>query len=675
MNAERRVTPLRRALSRPRPAGRAAALALALAPTVAPAPALAQETPDTVRLDELVVTATRVAVPLATVPAAVSVVQGAALRARGVAHVLDAIRALPGIAVVQSGSHGATTSLFLRGGESDYVQVLVDGVPLNEPGGRADLANLSTDNIERIEVVRGPASVLYGSDAVGGVIQVFTREGRGRPRANATVRAGSRGTLDYGADVSGAAGALGYAFSASRFETDGIYAFNNEYRNDALSGRLRFAPDARTEASLTVRYGEGEFHYPTDGAGNIVDRNAFQTEERLVVGLEAARRLTDRLETRLLLAFSGIDADIRDAQDGPADTLGFYASSARNDTRRRSLDLRANYDLAGTALLTAGVELEDQSLESRSAYESEFGPGTDAFDAERSNRGVYAQALLRPTPALALTLGARLDDNEAFGTFDTYRAGVAYHPAAGTKLRASVGTAFKEPTFYENFAVGFVRGNPELRPERSLSWEVGVEQTLLGDRLSLAATVFDQRFRDLIQYRSLPFGSTEPNYQNVVEADAAGAELELRVSPADALSAGVAYTFLDTEAVDAGYATGPDAEFVEGRPLIRRPAHAARFDFRYAPRERGSLDLAVRFVGERDDLDFSGGTTRRVTLPAYTVADLGVQWTLLRRDGRRPGLTALLRVENLFDHSYEEIANFPARGRTILAGLRIGAGL
>ncbi|HEX6940068.1 MAG TPA: TonB-dependent receptor [Longimicrobiales bacterium] len=648
---------------------RAVVLALALAP----APALAQEPSDTVRLDELVVTATRFAVPRAAVPAAVTVVRGEELRERGIAHVLDAVRALAGIAVVQSGAHGATTSLFIRGGESDYVQVLVDGVPLNEPGGRADLANLSTDNIDRIEVVRGPASVLYGSDAVSGVIQVFTREGRGRPRGSATVRAGNRGTVGYGAELSGAAGPASYAFSASRFETDGVYAFNNAYRNDAFSGRIRVEPDAATEASVTVRYGEGEFHYPTDGAGNVVDRNAYQVEERLVVGLEAARRLTDRLEARLMLAFSGIDTDVRDEQDSPADTLGFYASTARNDTRRRSLDLRANYNLGGAALLTAGVEIEDQSLESRSAYDSEFGPGTDAFDAERSNRGIYAQALLRPTPALALTLGARLDDNEAFGTFDTYRAGVAYRPAVGTKLRASVGTAFKEPTFYENFASGFVRGNPDLRPERSLSWEVGVEQAFLGERLSFSATYFDQRFRDLIQYRALPFGSTEPNYENVVEADAAGAELELRISPADALVASIAYTYLDTEATDAGYASGPDDEFVAGRPLLRRPTHAARLDLRFAPRGRGAVDLALRYVGERDDLDFSGAT-RRVTLPAYTVADLGAELTLLRPEGRRPGIAALLRVENLFDEAYEEIANYPARGRLVLAGLRIGAG-
>src|SRR5690606_2446363 len=361
---------------------RAGAAALALVAALAPAPALAQESRDTVALDELVVTATRVAVPLATVPAAVTVIRGEELRARGVAHVLDAIRALPGISVVQNGAQGATTSLFVRGGESDYVQVLVDGVPINEPGGRADLANLSTANIERIEVVRGPASVLYGSDAVSGVIQIFTKEGRGRTRANVTVRGGSRGTLEYGADISGAAGPASYSFSASRFRTDGIYDFNNEYRNDALSGRIRFEPDARTDATLTVRYGSGEFHYPTDSGGEVVDRNAYQLEDRLTLGFEAARRLTDRLELRLLLSLSDLEAGTSDAQDDETDTSGTYAYFSDSDTRRRAVDLRANYGLGTSVVLTGGVELEDQQTESSSEYESEWGPGSDSFGAE-----------------------------------------------------------------------------------------------------------------------------------------------------------------------------------------------------------------------------------------------------------------------------------------------------
>src|SRR5690606_10316950 len=181
-----------------------AAVAAFVCMAALPAAAGAQQPGDAMRLDTLVVTGSTVTVPLTATSTGVTVITGEALRARGVQHVADALRAVPGLAVVQSGPLGSVTSLFLRGGESDYVQVLIDGVPVNEPGGRADLANLSTTNIERIEVVRGPGSVLYGSDAVTGVVQIFTREGRGTPRLDAEVRGGSHGSLGYEAGVQGA---------------------------------------------------------------------------------------------------------------------------------------------------------------------------------------------------------------------------------------------------------------------------------------------------------------------------------------------------------------------------------------------------------------------------------------------------------------------------------------
>lgn len=648
--------------------------ALAPASALTPEPALAQEPQDTVALGELVVTATRVAVPLATVPAAVTVVRGEELRARGVAHVLDAIRALPGISVVQSGSHGATTSLFVRGGESDYVKVLVDGVPINEPGGRADLANLSTANIERIEVVRGPASVLYGSDAVSGVIQIFTRNGGERTRATASVRAGSYGTLAYDAEVSGSAGPVNFALAAAHYGTDGVYAFNNEYRNDVVSGRLRYRPDALTEIVATLRYGDARYHYPTDGAGNVVDRNAYQDDQRLVAGLEIARRLTDRFEARLLLTASELDALTHDAQDDAADTLGAFAYRSDSDIRRRAAELRANYRLAELGTLTAGVEFEAQSLENASESDSEWGPSSDAFGAERTNRGYYTQLLLEPIGSLYLTLGARLDDNDAFGTFETYRAGIAYGFASGTRLRGAFGTAFKEPTFHENYSEGYSRGNPDLRPERSRSWEAGIEQSLLGGRITLAATYFDQRFRDMIQYRAVPIDANEPNYENIAKVDISGVELEASLTPMRGLAARIGYTHLDATVVDAGFQEGPDAEFVHGRPLIRRPAHSARLDLRYGLARRGTLDLGVQYIGERDDLDFSDWPSKRVTLPAYTRVDIGTELALLSESGRRPAVTALLRVENLFDEDYEEIVRFRTRGRTLTAGVRVGSG-
>jgi vitamin B12 transporter len=207
-----------------------AAIFCALVPTLA----AAQDPPrDTVVLSDIVVTATRLPMPRSSVASTVTVIQGEDLRSQGIHYVADALRVVPGMAVAQNGSFGAVTAAFIRGGESDYLQVMVDGVQVNGAGGTFDFANLTTENIERIEVVSGPGSVLYGSDAVSGVVQVFTRQGRGRATVDAAVSAGSYGTWSMDAGLQGAANALDYSVSVSRLSTDGVHAFNSQHRSIA----------------------------------------------------------------------------------------------------------------------------------------------------------------------------------------------------------------------------------------------------------------------------------------------------------------------------------------------------------------------------------------------------------------------------------------------------------
>src|SRR5438309_1397382 len=211
-------------------------LRLSLLASLATSGGLAAQGPDTVMLNPVVVTATRFPRSAAGVPAAVTVLRGADLRAEGISTVFEALREVPGAAVVQTGSFGGQTSLFLRGGQSDYVKVLVDGVPVNQPGGSFDFANLTTDNVERIEVVRGPASVLYGSDAMTGVVQIFTRRTADAGSAEASFRGGTYGTLAADARASGGTETASYAVSVSRFESNGMHAVNNRYYNTVFSG-------------------------------------------------------------------------------------------------------------------------------------------------------------------------------------------------------------------------------------------------------------------------------------------------------------------------------------------------------------------------------------------------------------------------------------------------------
>lgn len=280
--------------------------------------------PDSVRytLRGLVVTAHGTPVPREKAVPRVTVITGEQLEARGIHFVSDALREVVGAVVAESGAFGSLTSLFLRGGESDYVRVLVDGVPLNDPGGAFDFANLTTNNVERIEILRGPASVLYGSDAVAGVVHVLTKRGRAGPRAEAAFRGGTFGTIQWEGGLSGGGNLADYTFSVSRFSGDGLFEVNNEYRNAVASGRVAVRPDDRTEAAVTLRYGDSEFHFPTDGAGRPVDENQFQVREAFALGLEASRRLPHELEARVQLAVSASDLGFDDRPDGPAGHAG-----------------------------------------------------------------------------------------------------------------------------------------------------------------------------------------------------------------------------------------------------------------------------------------------------------------------------------------------------------------
>ncbi|MBI4501280.1 MAG: TonB-dependent receptor [Gemmatimonadetes bacterium] len=624
----------------------------------------AQVPRDTFKLSEIVVTATRLPTSRASVASAVTVISGEQLRSQGIRNVADALRAAPGAAVVQNGSFGAVTSLFLRGGESDYVQVLVDGVAVNGAGGWYDFAGLTTDNVDRIEIVAGPTSVLYGSDAVSGVVQVFTRRGRGSPTVEAGLQGGTYHSVLTDAALRGGDDRADYSFALSRFTTDGSYTFNNNHRNAVASGRVRIAPDERTDATLSLRYGDGVFHYPTDGAGRLDDRNQFTFGNGTTIGLEAGRFLSDRVEARLQLASHEAETGSDDQPDSPGDTLGFYGSESMSHSARRSADLRTNVRLPRGTIATAGAQITYQNARDFSQFSSQFGPLSSQSAFHRLNRGYYVQAMLEPVRRVSLTVGGRLDDNETFGTFATYRVGGSFRWAANSRLRVSIGSGFKEPAFGENFNTGFSTGNPNLRPEQSGSWEVGVEHTAAGI-VFLSATYFSQRFRDLVQYTFTPPTPGGPNYFNVAAADASGLEVAGRTALPGGIMFEGSYTYLQTAVTDAGFDTGPDATFVSGERLLRRPASAVSLRATWKPATRGSLGAEARYVGDRADRDFARFPSPRVVLPGYAVLDASGQLDVL---ASTPGVTIILRLENLLNRRYHEIANFPARGRTVMIG-------
>ncbi|MES2178745.1 MAG: TonB-dependent receptor [Gemmatimonadota bacterium] len=647
-----------------------------LALALVPAALSAQIARDTARTAPIVITATRSPLTAGRSPASVSVITGDQLRQQGITTVLDALRQVPGVSVVQTGSFGGATSLFMRGGESKFVKVLVDGVPVNDAGGAFDFSTLSTDNIDRIEVVRGPASVLYGSDAMAGVVQLFTRAGDGRPHIESSARGGGFGSYDADASVRGAGDDVNYSLSGARHSTDGIQAFNSRYAQSvgsALVGTHRNGFDGR----LSLRYSDNEFHYPTDGSGQVVDSNAVRKDGRLSVGIDAGYRLAPATEVRFALSSYDIHAATDDQADSKGDVGGYYFSTS-DRSRRRSGELRLNVDARSDLHLSLGAQVERQWQ--NSSTQSNYGPS--AFTANRRTSGVFAQALYSPIDMYTLTAGGRFEHNETFGDYFTYRAAASASLESDTRIRASVGTAFREPTFLENFDGAFSIGNPNLAPEHALSFDVGLEQEL-ASVATVGATFFANSFRDLIDYK---YSATAPNYFNLARTKTSGIELEARTLPRSGVTADAAVTYLDTKVIDPGTSKAVTAAFAPGAHLLRRPMHTIDAGVGYHG-ARGSVDARAHHVGPREDNyyapDFS---VKHVTLSPYTRADLSGE-VVLPTD-QRVKVTATLRVENVFDVRYTDVAGFNydfarsdaasvaatgyrGAGRRVLAGLRL----
>jgi vitamin B12 transporter len=587
---------------------------------------------------------------------------------------------VPGLSLAQTGSYSGATSLFVRGGESKFTKVLVDGVPMNEAGGAFDFSSLTMDNLDRIEIVRGPASVLYGSDAVAGVVQLFTRPGSVRPSGELSARGGTFGSYDAEGAVRGGNGTATYSLGGGRHGTNGFQAFNGGWTNNTVSGLLgltRGAGDAR----VSLRYTDIALHYPTNGSGQVVDSNAVHREDRLALGLDAGYRLAPTLELRMALASSNAHGVTDNQPDSPGDVGDYYFTTAER-SHRRSGDLRLNVDLPSEARLTVGGQVERSWQETGTL--SSFGDTPPYSHARRTTAG-YAQLLVAPEPFTA-TLGGRYDHSDQFGSFATYRAAASVQLRPATRLRASLGTAYREPTFLESYGGGFVNGNPALNPEHAVSADVGIEQHL-GDRATVGATWFTNSFRDLIDYRFAPTGGAD--YFNIARTKTAGLELEGRIALVAGLHADAAFTYLDTKVVDPGTSSAATALFVAGAHLLRRPMHTldAGVGYRGA---RGALDLRARHVGSREDNSFAPDfSASHVALPAYTRTDLSGELAVVSPAASRANTTLTLRVENLFDVRYTDVAGFNydfsrtddaslaqtgyrAAGRRVLAGLRLG---
>ncbi|MGH9424157.1 MAG: TonB-dependent receptor plug domain-containing protein, partial [Thermoanaerobaculia bacterium] len=375
----------------------------------------AAQAPDTATLTAVVISATKTPVSQGSLTQAVTVLTGEQLRSQGITRVSDALRMVPGAAVVQSGAIGSVTSLFLRGGESRYTKVLIDGVAVNAPGGFFDFSHLTTDNIERIEIVRGPASVVYGADAVSGVIQIFTRQGRGPVSMNADARGGTYKTIDGSADANGATAHSRFSIGGGEHKTDGIIPFNNQYYNGTLSASAGLTPSKGNDAVFSARYTTAEYHYPTDFTGAPVDSNSYRVQHRLTAGFDGTAKLADSVTGKLLLGGNEV-SDLTEDIAVPFGETSPVHSADLSRNYRHSAEGRLLFSSSPAATLNVGAEYmteRERSTSSEGPVGMNAIPGS-SFAADRTNKAAYAELEGTSSSGVSYVVAGRRDDNSDY---------------------------------------------------------------------------------------------------------------------------------------------------------------------------------------------------------------------------------------------------------------------
>src|SRR5262245_34545745 len=603
--------------------------------------------------DAVIISASRTDSPVAETPASSFIVSGSELLRAQRINVFDALRSSPGVAVMQTARRGGLTSLFVRGGESDYTKVLIDGVPVNDAGGAFDFADLTTDNAARVELVRGAQSAIYGSDAMSGVLQFFTHRGTTSvPEFEITGEGGSFAFNRQFARLSGANGGFDYSTSFTHLRTDGRDR-NDDYQNRIATANLGYRFNSRTQLRTTVRNDTAGLGVPGATARLFPDPDERAERKHLA----ASARLDDQTSKYWHQSFSFVFSESNyssfdpAAQDlskpgtplDPGTAFNDFSSFFNNHQRRRGFRYQSDFVLPNAHFISAGVDYDQE----RAVFDSGF-TGQNRVPAERRNVGAFIQDQFSYGPRLFITAGVRVENNRAdlspnfanvlnnlksapyegmvgFGTEVVPKIAAIYvlRPSGiqsrrgPTRLKANWGRGIKSPSLLEAFSPNeFFLGNPALKPERSLNFDLGIEQFFLKDRIRVEGTYFENRFRNQITVVGDPatFGGPVKladgrltNFVNNDRTHARGYEFSTAWHPNRFLRLGSSYTFLVTE-LEAGhdvidFNTGtlvPNREV--GLPLLRRPKHSGAINLGWVG-EKLDVNLDGFFTGKRRDLD------------------------------------------------------------------------
>lgn len=604
-------------------------------------------------LPGIVVVADLAETPLDQTGSSVTVITRADIERSQKATVLELLRQTPGLDVVQSGGPGGQTSVFMRGGASEHTLVLIDGVEMNDPSspnGAYDFAQLGADNIERIEILRGSQSVLYGSDAIAGVISIITRDSKGQSQASFVAELGSFNTKRASAFVSSTRERVSYTLSASRFETDGISATtvsgagiseDDSFARTSISGRMRYSVSPSVTASLSLRALESETELDKGfllmPPGGVREDPNFTSRGRQFFLQSAVEYVAPGSSWRIT-GNAAVSAHRRETLDLPDNVFGPGASNSFFEGEQIKFRIIGQARPLDWNRIVAGVETEREQISLK-----QIG-GVNA-----RTTGFFLTDRVNIADRLFINAGLRYDDHETFGGQTTYRITGSFQVReTGTRVRGSFSTGFNAPTLVQLF--DSFSGNRNLFPEKSDSREIGIDQAALSERLRFGALWFNSDFRDMFGFNPITFQTI-----NINSASAEGAEVYAQYSRPD-FRARIDYTYTKS------------TNDADGAQLIRRPKNKISGLASFEPADRVNASLSVTHVGSRDDFNFDVPFPQapiRVRLDPYTLVALGASYQF--SDVWR----VFGRVENLFDEEYEEVLFFGTPGRAVYAGFRL----
>src|SRR6266568_3351677 len=588
----------------------------------------------------VIVSATRTEIPLDQSPSSVSVIDSQDIDRKQIERVGDALREVPGLSVVQTGTPGQLTSVFTRGLRSEHTQVLLDGIPVNQGlQGAFNFADLTTDNIERIEVVRGPQSILYGPRALAGVIQIFTRQGEETPGATFAAEGGSYGTFRESVQSDGKIDMFDYSFGASRLDTDNARP-NNQYRNTAAIADVGWSPNE------TVRI-SGLFTYSLSDTGNpntIFNPKPIDNllTERWLIAPHIDLRINDWWEHKIIFSYDH-ERQLNDPkQDG-------FVGPTRALFERTTIDYQNDLRPASWLTITSGFFYSRVNAGQERPFVSQvFRPQPTFVSDHTQQTAGFLQATLTPIENLIFVAGGRFDHFNQFGDVWTYRFAGSYKiDKTNTTLHSSVGTGFSPPSSQDKI----FGNNFGLKPERDLGWDIGIRQELWKNRVAVGLTYFHNDLSNVIGFNGL-FQTL-----NLGAAETQGLEAELRAQPIADLVFTASYTYLDAEKTSSADISQP-----QGARLPRRPRNEVYISASYLWYKRLRTTAEAKFVNAREELNFGGPN---FDIEDYTFVNVAAEYEV------NTHLSIFGRIDNLTNEHYAEVFGFPALGRAVYGGVKL----